>query len=186
MTIRSLALAGAVAALLAGCATTPPGASPSPAATVSGQPTATTATTITEDTVDARNDAARAAIEAAENAGAGRAIDLTWTDDGWRIDVVAGDAERELAISGDGAQVVTDDPTPDHVDADAQAHLALASVSMRQAVDTVVDQIPGELVKAELTDDDVSSSGLRWDVTLSFDGNPVTLSIDAATGDLRE
>ena len=102
MTIRSLALAGAVAALLAGCATTPPGASPSPAATVSGQPTATTATTITEDTVDARNDAARAAIEAAENAGAGRAIDLTWTDDGWRIDVVAGDAERDEPMSGKG------------------------------------------------------------------------------------
>lgn len=177
--------------LLAGCATTPPSPStptPSPA-TTAASPTDTAATDPTSATGaedESRNTAARQAIETAEGAVGGRAVELEWSEQGWKADVVVGDVEHELLIAPAGDTVTRTDTSPEKLDADKLDRLTDAFVTMRQAVDTVLDQIPGDLLKADLESDSAPLTGMRWDVTVDFDGDPVTLTVDAGSGDIRE
>lgn len=176
--------AATVISLLAGCATTPP-SNPSPTL----DPTNTMDPIEASPDIDndnSRNTTARNAIETAENAVSGRATDLEWVAEGWKVAVVVGDQQHSLVVSPTGDQVAKQDPTTQPVNADKLSRLTDASVSMRQALDTVVDQAPGDLSKADLEPDAAPAPGMRWDVTIDNGGHAATVTVDAVTGDVRK
>lgn len=171
----------AVLALLTGCAKTPES---TPAPTLDPS-TGNTAIEASSDIDNSRNTTARHAIETAENAVSGRATDMEWVADGWKVAVVVGDQQHSLLVSQNGDQVVKQEPMHQPVDADKLSRLTDAYVSMRQALDTVVDQKPGDLTKADLKPDASPLTGMRWDVTVNTGGQATTMTLDAATGDVR-
>lgn len=175
--------------LLTGCATTPPpgpATAPAPNTTtaVPDSPGLDDPATATED--DTRNTGARLAVETAEAAAAGRSTALAASEQGWTATVLSGTVSRDVALSPDGVDVTADAPSPAPPSADLVARLDDAPVTMRQAMDTVLDQIPGDFVSARLEPDAAPGGGLRWEVTVDYDEHTVALSVDAGTGEVRE
>lgn len=185
------ALTGVV--LLGGCATTPPGGATAPTAPASGAPTTAVSHPATADpstaveTEDAsHNTAARLAIETAEDTLGGRATRLEWAGNLWKADVVVGEATHGVEIAAAGDKVTKDAVTAQKMPADQVDKLTEAFVTLRQAVDTVLDQVPGDFRKAELLPDSAPATGMRWDVSVEVDKELVALTVDATSGDVRE
>lgn len=178
--------------LWGGCATTPPTAGPSSApatAPTSAAPTDASSLdpTAAVDTEDAsHNTAARLAIETVEDGLGGRATRLEWAGNLWKADVVVGDVKHGVEIAAAGDKITKDAVTPAKVPADQVDKLTEAFVTLRQAIDTVLDQVPGDFEKADLLADDAPATGMRWDVFVEVDNEVVALTVDATTGDVRE
>lgn len=184
------ALCGLV--LFSGCATTPPGGASasgttSPAATSSAtDPSPTGASPALEGQDDTRNSGARQAIETVEDRLGGRATRLEWTGAAWKADVVVGDTKHSVEVNAAGDAITKDVVATQKISPAQVEQLSEAFVTMRQAVDTVLDQVPGDFEKTDLVPDDAPRTGMRWDVFVEVSPEVVALSVDGTTGDVRE
>lgn len=179
-----LALAAALSALAlgaAGCAqaatpATPPATSiPAPQAT--DTPTSDTPSTSVPATPDSpgaattseRNAAALRAITTAEQAVNGTAYEIDDEDDNdeWEVDVMVGDRSVEVKVSADGHRVVSQSDDDDD-DNDDRARLQRATVSLSQAIEIALREVPGTLDDVELDDENGQDV---WEVKIDTPGD---------------
>lgn len=167
MTRRLISLA-AISVLALGavsCAETdqPADPAPAPGATQTQVPPTEEPTTSDSTTTQSpaandeeRNAAALRAIATAEQSqsdGKAYEIDDEGDDDTWEVDVMVGDRSIEVKVSGDGNTVVqTDDD--DDADADDRDRLNRAQITLQQAVEAGLAEVPGRFDDAELGDED--------------------------------
>lgn len=102
---------------------------------------------------ETRNAGALQALSTAADAVSGTPYEID-DEDGdqvWEVDVLAGDRKHEVKVSWDGRNVVgqeEDDP-----DAEDARRLEGAGLSLGQAIERALDEVPGALDDAELDDD---------------------------------
>lgn len=196
MTSRLAALAAvSVLALgLAGCAQENPPAAPAPAPspvtqtsptqTTESAPTAAPTTTSGQPApatdVQERNAAAVRAIGTAAAAAGGTAYELDDEDDyrRWEVDVMVGDRSVEVTVSGDGNTVVSQDDDDDDDD-DDRARLARATVSMTEAIDIALAEVPGLIDDVELDDEDGQDA---WEVGIDTASDDVEVYVSITDG----
>lgn len=182
----------AVALVLTACsAGTPaetPAATQAPAATTAAAPSsapasaapAASASAAAPANADERNAGALAAIAtaAADVNGTAYGIDDSDDDGTWEVDVLVGERTHELRVSSDGATVAQreeDDADRDDIDA-----VAAATVTLEQAIETALAEVPGTLDDVELDQD---NNAVVWEVTIDeADTEDVEVYINAADG----
>lgn len=128
---------------------------------------------------DDRNAAALRAIATAEQSEGGTAYAIDDEDDdrSWEVDVMVGDRSVEVEVSWDGNSVISRDDDDDDDDDERRA-LERAQVSLSEAIQAALAEVPGELDDAELDDDDDRD---HWEVTIdeaSDDDVEVYVSIE--------
>ena len=165
-----------------------PEATNAPAATVAP------ATTDAAPTAGATTDAAAPADAEASNAAALRAItfaageaggtayglddsDLTGT---WEVDVLVGDRSHEIEVSEDGTTV--EGREEEDADRDDIDRLGRAQVTIEDAIDTALAEVPGTLDDVELDDEDGTDV---WEVTIdAADNDDIEVYVDAGSGEI--
>lgn len=174
----TLAAVSVLALGVVGCAQTeqPAAPSPAPAVTTSQAPDPTTAapsepatTPAPASNVDEHNAAALRAIATAERSENGRAYEIDDEDDDntWEVDVMVGDRSIEVNVSGDGNTVISRDDDDD-ADDDDRARLDRAQISLTQAIEAALAEVPGALDDAELDDEDDRDV---WEVSIDVSGD---------------
>lgn len=145
----SLAAVAILALGVAGCSPDRP-AAPAP---VTAAPTTTAAAPSNPASPQAtpgdpaeHNAAALRAIATAEQATNGKAHEI---DDRWEVEVIAGDRSIEVKVSADGNTVASRDDH-DTADDDDRARLGGAQVTLTQAIEAALREVPGSLDDAEL------------------------------------
>lgn len=179
MTIRlvSLAAVSVLALGVAGCSQPDQPAAPAPppvtVTQTTPEPAATTPTPASPQTPAAdateHNAAALRAIATAEKAENGKAFEIDDEDDDntWEVDVMVGDRSIEVKVSADGNTVISRDDDDD-ADNDDRARLDRAQITLAQAIEAALREVPGLLDDAELDDEDNRDV---WEVTIDAPDN---------------
>lgn len=102
---------------------------------------------------EARNAGALQALSTAADAVSGTPYEIDDEDDDqvWEVDVLVGDRKHEVKVSWDGRNVVGQEE--DDADAEDVRRLEGAGLSLAQAIERALDEVPGALDDAELDDD---------------------------------
>lgn len=105
--------------------------------------------------------------------------------DGWEVEVVTPDGTKhEMLVSSDGDSVVKG-PRADGRDAKYVDRIQAAELDHQQAVDVILDEVPGARFK-ELNLDDENGT-IIWEAdVLDESGAARSLEIDAASGEVLE
>lgn len=192
--LAALATVSVLALGLASCAQENPPAAPAPAPspitqtsptqTTESAPTAAPTTTSQQsapatDTQE-RNAAALRAVGTAAAAAGGTAYELDDEDDyrRWEVDVMVGDRSVEVTVSGDGTTVISQDDDDDD-DEDDRARLGRATVSMTEAIEIALAEVPGLLDDVELDDEDGQDV---WEVGIDTGSDDVEVSVSTTDG----
>lgn len=135
---------------------------------------------------EARNDAALAAIETAtgavEGEGTAYEIDDDGMDDNWEVSVLVGDRSHDVTVSADGQGVVeqSDEAAEDE---DVQ-RLEGATIELSDAIERALEEVPGTLDDAELTEED---GVVAWEVSIDTQENDdVEVYIDVTNGEVHK
>lgn len=181
-TLATLALAGLLATGLAAC-----GLDDEDGASGSGTPTEATeesSPTPTDDATEGSRDAGAStvqdlgwAIDAAEGEVGGTAYQVDREDRGWEIDVAVDGRSTEVRIGPEGAVVGTGDD--DDLDDDDRRSLDAARITLREAVQAAVAQVPGDVTDAELDREDGTHV---WEVGLEDAGDEIDVDVDVTDG----
>lgn len=117
--------------------------------TTPGQPVATEGAQDPE----ARNAGAIQALSTAADAVSGTPYEIDDADDDqvWEVDVMVGERTHEVKVSRDGRNVVGQEK--DDADDEDVRRLQGAGLSLAQAIERALNEVPGTLDDAELDDD---------------------------------
>ncbi len=130
--------------------------------------------TVEESAADSMETAA-AAVQLAESSVSGsNAVELDWDDDKWKVTVIAGNQETEFEISADG-KTVTDREDDDSDDAE---YVKQVKVSIIDASEIALAEVPGEFDKAELDEED---GKVVWKIEID-DPNDVEVYVSVDDG----
>lgn len=182
MTIRLVSLAAASVLTLGlvacGQGEQPAAPSPAPAVTTTQAPDTTPSTPAASGTPSTQapaddaaehNAAALRAIATAQQAENGIAYEIDDEDDDntWEVDVMVGDRSIEVDVSADGNTVLSRDDDDD-ADDDDRVRLDRAQITLTQAVEAALAEVPGALDDAELDDEDGQDV---WEVSIDTQGD---------------
>lgn len=187
-TLTALALAGLLATGLAACGQddgdrAPGSGTPTESPEESPSPTDDATDDATDDGTEAPRDAGAgtvqelgAAIDAAEGEAGGTAYQVDREDRGWEVDVAVDGRSTEVRVGPDGAVVGTED---DDLDDDDRRALDAARITLHEAVQAAVAQVPGDVTDVELDREDGTHV---WEVSLEDGGDEVDVDVDVTDG----
>ncbi|WP_432560237.1 PepSY domain-containing protein [Granulicoccus sp. GXG6511] len=160
-----------------------------PPATAPQAPAPTEETTSGAATTDAddqapeeRNQGALQAIATAADAAGGTPYEIDDSDDdgSWEVDVMVGERSHEVKVSADGQNVVEQEE--DDSDGDDRERLGQAGLSMAQAIEAALREVPGTLDDVELDEEDGAPV---WEVTIDTpDQDDIEVYIDVRDGNV--
>lgn len=132
--------------------------------------------------LSARNQIALAAIQTAEQAVNGTAIEIDSDYRRWEVDVLVDWTEHEIDISADGQTVLRQENS----DADTDDFRRLSAVRrfMTEAIRTAVTRTPGDIAEVSLQ---TVEGTVAWDVTIETQpGQFAYVRVNAASGEVLD
>lgn len=136
------------------------------------EPTSTPPATPTE--------AAVAAVVLAQQETGGTAYQVELDDGVWVVDVAVDSSNFEVAVDLDGLSVISARPDGP-VDTDDLGKLAVATVSIEEAMTVAADEVGGDITEVDL---DTESGVVVWKVDLDVDSDDIEVSVSATTGEV--
>lgn len=131
--------------------------------------------------MEQHNANALAAIVAAAESAGGVAYEIDDADgDGqWEVDVQVGNRSHEVTVAADGTVLGTEESD---MDAEDNNRLAQAQITLQQAIERALQEVPGNLDDVEL---DQENDLDVWEVTIDEPNNDgVEVYIDASSGEV--
>lgn len=120
---------------------------------------------------------AAAAVQLAESSVPGsKAVELDWDDGKWKVTVVAGNQETEFEIDADGKNVINREDDDD--DSDDAEYVKQVKISIIDASEIALDEVPGEFDSADLDEED---GNVVWKIEID-DPNDVEVYVSAVDG----
>lgn len=165
----------------------PPAATTAPAEPGATAPTeatdeATPADAATPANAEERNANALSAIATAAEEAGGTAYEIDDSDDDgqWEVDVMVENRSHEITVAADGSTVI--EREEDDADQEDISRLDQAQVTIEQAIEAALAEVPGSLDDVELSDD--NGRGV-WEVSIDeTENDDVEVYIDIVSGDV--
>lgn len=129
-----------------------------------------------------RNAGALRAIATAAQTAGGTAYELDDADDDgqWEVDVLVGDRNHEITVAADGQTVLSREE--DDADTEDRNRVQQAQITIEQAIEAALAEVPGNLDDVELDDD---NGRAVWEVTVdTSDMQDVEVYVDIVSGDV--